>query len=207
MAARWSLAVALALAFAAPFAAPARAMQFKLLDTPDGRTTLVARGVIVPGDFIRLIGFVDTVAKAQQMALLVVDSPGGVVHEAGKMAVTIHNMGMPVAVAKGGLCASACVMLFAASPRRLVGDGARVGVHRASFFGTENKESKYATDSMAVHFENYGVPGSIIAKVRATPPNGIAWLDEADLLAMHATIYGSRDERRLARHEEATAPR
>jgi hypothetical protein len=199
MAATGSLA--LALAFSALLAAPAQAMQFKLLDTPDGRTTLVARGIIVPGDFTRLIGFVDTVPKAQRLALLVVDSPGGVVQEAGKMAVTIHNMGMPVAVAKRGLCASACVLLFAASPRRLVGFGARVGVHRASFFGGENKESKYATDSMAVHFENYGVPESIIAKVRATPPDGIAWLSDSDLRAMQATIYGAGDEAREARAE------
>jgi hypothetical protein len=193
MAAAWSLVMVLA--FATLFAAPAQAMQFKLIDTPDGRSLLVASGVIVPGDFTKLIGFVDTVPKAQRLALLVVDSPGGVVQEAGKMAVTIHNMGMPVAVAKRGLCASACVMLFAASPRRLVGYGARVGVHRASFYGGENKESHYATDSMAVHFENYGVPASIIAKVRATPPDGIAWLSDDDLLAMKATFYGPGDER------------
>ncbi len=188
MAPAWSLVVAVALAL---LAAPAQAMQFKLLDGPDGRTLLVARGMIVPGDFSALLGFVDTVPKAQRLALLVVDSPGGVVHEAGKMAVTIHNMGMPVAVAKGGICASACTLLFAASPQRLVGEGSRIGVHRASFFGGENKESRYATDSMAVHFENYGVPESIIAKVRATPPDGIAWLDTDDLQAMHATLYGA----------------
>lgn len=189
------LLVALALLAAG---GPARAMQFKLIAGPDDQTTLVARGMILPGDFSQLIGFLDTLAKAQRMALLVVDSPGGLVHEAGKMAVTIHNIGLPVAVARGGICASACTLLFAAAPRRLVGEGARIGVHRASLYGTENRDSRYATDGIAVHFENYGVPESIIEKVRATPPDGIAWLNEADLLAMHATIYGLRDGARFA---------
>ncbi len=179
-------------------AAPARAMQFKLLEGPDDRTTLLARGMIMPGDFSQLIGFVDTMPKARRMALLVVDSPGGLVHEAGKMAVTIRNMGLPVAVARGGVCASACALLFAAAPRRLVGEGARIGVHRASLFGSENRDSRYATDGIAVHFENYGVPGSIIEKMRATPPDGIAWLDAADLEALHAIVYGPGADARRA---------
>ena len=183
-----SRALGLLVTFALMAAAPARAMQFKLIDGPDDQTTLVARGMIVPGDFSQLIGFLDTVPKVRRMALIVVDSPGGVVHEAGKMAVTIHNMGMPVAVAHGGLCASACTLLFAAAPRRLVGEGARIGVHRASYFGTENRDSRDATNGMVVHFENYGVPQSIIDKIRATPPNGIAWLNDADLRAMGATL-------------------
>jgi len=170
-------------------AAPATAMDFKLIQQPNGHTMLQGRGPIVPGDFHRLLEYVNTMEKIQHMDMLVFDSPGGFVDEAERMAYTIHNVGLPVTIGKGNLCVSACVLLFAAAPSRTAAAGALIGVHRAANFkGQENQATLGATDGMTVHYELYGVPPPIIAKMRGTPPGGITWLTREDLALMHVTV-------------------
>jgi len=186
--ARVRLGVVLALV-AGLAVAPARAMEFKLVQLPNGHTSLQGSGAIVPGDFHRLLGYVDTMEKIHQMDMLVFDSPGGFVNEAERMAYTIHNVGLPVTIGKGNFCVSACVLLFAAAPNRTAAAGALIGVHRAATLkGQENKATLGATDGMTVHYELYGVPVSIIAKMRDTPPGGITWLTREDLSLMRVAI-------------------
>lgn len=179
-------AIWLAVAFAVAFGAsrPAAALDYNQIDEPDGRITLEARGIIMPGDFHRLLKFLDTMAKVQRMKMLLIDSPGGFVNEAEKMAVTINNIGLPVAVPGGATCASACVLLLAAAPHRQAGEGARIGVHRASSLGKETRGSLGATDGMTIHFEAYGMPRPLIEKMRATPPGTMTWLTPEDLALM-----------------------
>jgi hypothetical protein len=193
---RWRMAgFGLLATLSAAALAPGRAdaMTFSLDSQADGRTVLSASGPILPGDFGQLIRFLDTMDKVKRMARLVIDSPGGFVNEAEKMAVTIHNIGLPVAVPEGATCASACVLLLAAAPQRSAGEGARIGVHRASFFGQENRATLGATDGMVIHYEIYGVPRPIVEKMRATPPGGVTWLTEEDLAKMRIAAYHSED--------------
>ena len=170
----------------------ARAMQFSPVELADGRRAIEASGQVVVGDFHRLLAFCDTVDKAGRLAGLIVDSPGGNVLEAEKMAGTIRDMGLPVAVAGGGRCASACFLLFAASPSRLAGPGARIGVHRASLAGEETAGSLGATDGMAVQIAHFGVPAEIVAKMTRTAPGGVTWLTAADMAAMHVAVGSAR---------------
>ncbi len=186
MMARW---LALALCVALSAVRPAAALNYELVEQPDGSTMLKARGVIGPGDFHTFVVFLNTMVKVQRMKLLLIDSPGGFVNEAEKMAVTIHNVGLPVAVAANGTCVSACVLLFAAAPRRHAGEGAKIGVHRASLFGKEDRGSLGATDGMTIHYEAYGMPKKVIDKMRGTAPGGVTWLTAEDLAAMQVTPY------------------
>ena len=168
---------------------PAGAMDFKLVEQPNGHTTLQGRGPILPGDSRRFTGFVNTLEKIRRMDMLVFDSPGGFVDEAERMAYTIHNIGLPVTIGKGSFCVSACVLLFAAAQRRAAASGAMIGVHRASLGGSETKSTLDATDGMVANCEFYGVPAAIIAKMRNTPPGGVTWLTHEDLALMHVEIY------------------
>ncbi len=168
---------------------PAAAMNFAQIDMPGGQAMLEATGPILPGDFQRLLSYVDTLEKVRHLAGLVVNSPGGVVTEAEKMAGTVHDIGLPVAVASRSRCASACVLIFTAAPRRAVAQDARIGVHRASFAGAESGLSRDATDGMVLECESFGMPRAVVDKMRATPPGGITWLTPADLAAMHVAVY------------------
>jgi hypothetical protein len=177
------------LALLAAGASPAGAMTFKLQELPDGRAALTARGPILSGDAQRMFEYVKTLDKIRHIAVVVVDSPGGVVDEAEQMALLIHNVGLPVAVGGDATCGSACVLLFAAAPRRAAAAGAMIGVHRASLGGSETKSTLDATDGMVANCEFYGVPAAIIAKIRNTPPGGVTWLTHEDLALMHVEIY------------------
>ncbi len=163
-------------------------MQFTLLEISDNRTIIDARGPVVQGDFHRLLEFCDTIDKAGRLAGIIVDSPGGNVLEAEKMSGTIRDMRLSVAVAAGGRCASACFLMFAAAPYRIAGEGARIGVHRASLAGEETAGSLGATDGMAVEIEHYGVPPAIVAKMKQTAPGGVTWLTASDMASMHVVI-------------------
>ena len=175
---------------------PAGAMDFKLVEQPNGHTTLQGRGPILPGDSRRFTGFVNTLEKIRRMDMLVFDSPGGFVDEAERMAYTIHNIGLPVTIGKGSFCVSACVLLFAAAPNRIAAAGALIGVHRAATLkGQETKASLGATDGMTVHYELYGVPAPIIGKMRTTPPGGITWLTREDLALLRVVVEPPTAER------------
>ncbi len=166
----------------------AQAMQFTLREVPGNRTVIDATGPVVPGDFHRLLAFCDTIDKAERLAGLIVDSPGGSVLEAEKMAGAIRDMQLSVAVAAHGKCASACFLMFAAAPYRLAGAGARIGVHRASLAGEETAGSMGATDGMAVQIAHFGVPPAIVAKMTQTGPGGVTWLTPADMASMHVVV-------------------
>jgi hypothetical protein len=195
----WRLILLLAV-LAAPLlvSRAAAAMSFTEVPLPEGRVLLRAKGLFLFGDDRTFIRHVDTLDKIRRLAVLEIDSPGGFIDVAERIAVTVHNVGIPVAVPARGLCASACVIVLAAAPQRSAGTGARIGVHRASMIQRdlklhENGRSAGYTDSMALHFEIYGVPRSIIEKMNATAADTLAWLDRRDLAAMHVGAYWAPD--------------
>jgi hypothetical protein len=178
----------------------AAAMEFHLVPLVNGSTLLRAHGPILFGDDRQFIRYIDTIEKIRHLAVFEIDSPGGFIDVAERIAVTVHNVGIPVAVPSRGICASACAIIFAAAPHRAAAAGARIGVHRASMFDHnlklhETVRTAGYNDSMALHFEIYGVPGSIIDKMNATAASGVAWLDRKDLAAMHVTSYWAPDAR------------
>ena len=162
-------------------------MQFTLLELPNHRTAIAARGVVVPGDFHRLLAFCDSIDNVRRIAGLVIDSPGGSVLEAEKIAGAVRDMALTVAVPDAATCASACFLIFAASPDRIAAPDAHIGVHRASLAGHETPGSLAATDGMQVAIQHWGVPASVVTKMTGTAAGGVTWLSKSDLAAMHVT--------------------
>jgi hypothetical protein len=77
------------------------------------------------------------------------------------------------------------LLAFSAGEPKFAGSAARIGVHKASDKGgAETKASGAATVLMARFARELGVPSSIIARMIATPPQQIAWLEPRDLHAM-----------------------
>lgn len=145
---------------------------------------LLIQGEIVSGDSARLITALAT-AEARytdhRMRAIALDSPGGNVVEAAKMAFIIHSRGFVTAVPKGAVCASACVLLFAAGSRKIVSAGAALGVHGAAIGSRQTEGALAVTTLLAKALAAYGTPASVIGRMAVTPPDQVAWLTAAEI--------------------------
>jgi hypothetical protein len=136
----------------------------------------------------RLTAYVQSLSpndRGDRVVGFVVDSPGGDLNEAAKIADFIHRLGLSVAVPNGSECASACFLLFAAAPRRFAGPDAHIGVHRVSHgVGQDDLIDKGWTTVSGEVLAQYGVPPAIIGKMVQTAPDSIEWLTPTDLASM-----------------------
>ncbi len=165
------------------------AFQFERAPIKDNAVALILRGPIVAGDFERLRSFVGTLPREDRIVGLFVDSPGGSVFEAERFARFIAAAKLTVAVADNSQCASACFLLFAASPRRFAGATALIGVHSASEDGQETLASMGVTTVMARDAAGYGVPPSVISRMIQATPGRMEWLTPSDFKQMGVTVF------------------
>ena len=167
----------------------ANAMQYESVQMPSSDTLLVARGPIVPGDLERLTRAMTAPSGSRAPVALALDSPGGNVLEAKRMVTAIRERRLTVVLPSGAKCASACFLLFAASPRRIAANDAVVGVHSASVNGGETDMTLAVTTLMARDADDLGVPPAILGKMVRTAPGKMEWLDRDDLISMRVTLY------------------
>src|SRR5580704_5576032 len=113
-------------------AGTAAAMQFQQGTTKDGDYFISAEGEIHDGDLRQFQRALDAVPAGKRLAGVLLDSPGGDLREGARIAEQIHDSRLMVLVTSHGTCASACFLMLAASPRRIAGVNALVGVHSAS---------------------------------------------------------------------------
>lgn len=155
-----------------------------------GTVEIQLRGSIVWGDapkFVGLIGELEGAGRA--IGNVSLESPGGAVMEAMKIAAEVRRRRLATGVPRGGMCASACFLIFAAGQGKIVQEGAQVGVHGASFEGRETDLSARITIEMAREASRLGVPYSIIGRMAITPPDEMVWLTRDELATM-AGPYG-----------------
>ncbi|MGD0107390.1 MAG: ATP-dependent Clp protease proteolytic subunit [Rhodopila sp.] len=162
----------------------ASAMVFKVI-APDGeRPALSMSGEILPGDTARVLPLFIRLSEGDIAPRLFLNSPGGNILEATQLANVIHEARMPVFVQAGDMCASACFLLFAASPSRHAAPDAMIGVHSASFDGNENGASLMLDTAMARKARAFGVPPDVIGRMVTTAPSEMAWLTSDELREM-----------------------
>jgi uncharacterized protein len=166
------------------FSSGADALQFARLPLDPPSVLIQARGEIFPGDADRLAAFLQSLSANDRVTGFVVDSLGGNVSEALKIADFINKSGLTVAVPSGGECASACFLLFAAAPHRFAGANAQIGVHRANEEGQDDWNSMATTTYVGQVLSQYGVPPAIIGRMVQTAPSSMEWLTPTDLASM-----------------------
>jgi hypothetical protein len=169
------------------------AMQFERVEVANGEVMISGRGPIVRGDGARLERALATVAPAEQLLGLALDSPGGTVMDGADMARIIHDQRLAVVIPTNSKCTSACILMLAAAPRRLVAENALVGVHGASDDGKDTEVAMAMTTAMARAAAELGVPPAIIGKMVETVPSRVEWLTHADLNSMGVIIYDDVD--------------
>jgi hypothetical protein len=163
----------------------AQAMQFLTVPTGDPDQVIVeAVGEIIRGDFDRLLTRLNSLPARVQVIGFSLDSPGGNIIEAERIANGIRRSKAPVVVLGQAKCVSACFLIFAAAARKFAEPSALIGVHSASFGGTENATSMALTTAMARDAAEYGVPPGIIGKMVTTTPGQLEWLTQGDLISM-----------------------
>lgn len=178
--------VALLAAFC-PFSACAMDFELNAIPGSNDARVLSMLGRIVPGDFSRLADFEK---PHPTFGRVILNSEGGNVFEAVRLAELIHGEGDVVIVPDGAVCVSACFLLFAAGRNRVAGPTASIGVHSVSVSvnGDETPAALGLTTSLARVAAAYGVPPSIIRKLVTTPPGRITWLSRADLTSMGVKV-------------------
>jgi hypothetical protein len=145
--------------------------------SPDGRR-LRLQGPVGMGDAGRLRTLL---TQSSQLRVLELDSPGGRLKEAERIAALLHERAPQVRVT--GPCESACTLLFmAGSPRRMMPAG-RLGFHRASA-GTFNPLlDELANRELASIYRQAGVPDDYIKQTLNTPSWRMWYPQTTDLVA------------------------
>jgi len=164
-------------------------MQFSQEAASPTELFLVGRGPIIAGDAERLSKALALVPAGTRILALALDSPGGLVTEGEQLSNLIRARSLPVVIAADRQCVSACFLLFAAAPRKIVAANALVGVHSASENGQENETTMAVSVQMARIATALGVPSSIVGKMVSTRPGSVAWLTPADFTAIGAKTY------------------
>lgn len=171
-------------------ALPTRAMEFTDMRVDNGLVIIAATGEIQLGDSDRLMSVLVRL-PAKEAHVLALNSPGGNIVASQSLAATIKQARLGVFVGNAGTCASACFILYAAGPTKFYMPGAKVGVHSAIGGAFETPASMAMTTVMARTVSEMGVPDAIVGRMIRTPPGGISWLSEAELVSMGAINLGA----------------
>jgi hypothetical protein len=184
--------IALAIVISCAIPSAASAATFKSVATKDGKTIVLLSGEISEGDADTLKASIKAANDAGKLVSgLRLNSPGGNLLEALKLANAVQFAKVATNVAGNATCASACFLVYAAGATKFANYTAQVGVHGASDKqGEETLASGAATVSMARAAKDLGVPPAIIGRMVVTPPNEMVWLTPQDLLSMGTTMVG-----------------
>jgi hypothetical protein len=183
---------ALALATIFHLVASAHAASLSTVTLKDGKVTVHLSGEILLGDADELTKIIKLANDGGRIVSGIrLNSPGGNISEAAKLAEIIRYGKIGTVVAAGATCASACFVIFAGGTSKYASYSASVGVHGASDAeGRETIEAGGATVLMARALKELGVPEAILGKMVVTPPSSMVWLTPDDLRSIGTTMTG-----------------
>lgn len=165
-------------------------------------------GAIQSGDAERFAVLASQAYYGLVVSNVEIDSLGGDLNEALRLASLIDGMKLRLTVKKGGLCVSACFFLYVAAYDRTAwyvrDDGVLpheqerkakhpaqiygyVGVHRPYFATSEISSSSSVVkqedlmSKVRKYLAEKGVPQSLIDTMMSRPSNDVYWLKEKDL--------------------------
>lgn len=158
----------------------------------DTKTRLVMSGPIVAGDAERFRAFVVAHPPARDMGAILLDSPGGSIAEAIRLAEIMKEMLASVIVFPPAKCVSACFFLYvgAASRDAVTGAGGGIAIHRPYVAPAKQREIG-AAESAATANAGYAVarrwlqeqlvPQELVDKMFSYPSHAAYWLTSEDL--------------------------
>lgn len=141
--------------------------------------------------------FHDAMDRHPGARTIVLDSPGGLVEDALDLADEVRSRRLHARIE--GMCASACVAVWAASPYREMSATSVVGVHRqrfdirlpSEFLAKAGAESSVRYDDF---LRSAGFDEATIRKGNQTPPSEVYWLNPVQLGAAGAKLVVVGDD-------------
>ena len=152
---------------------------------------LEATGTITPGTAERFQSEIDK--RGDYVKTVVLNSPGGSVQDALKMARLIHDKRLGTLVEKGGYCASSCPLVFAGGITRTAEKGASIGVHQvialpvagAALAEADDRASFNLAQEISAecqrHLVEMGVDPRVWIHAMETPPDKIFYFTNEEL--------------------------
>jgi hypothetical protein len=166
----------------APNARLRERMTFELAS--DGR--LLATGAIASGSATAFAAEIDK--RGSYVKTVVLESPGGSVHDALAMGRLIRKKGFATEVPAGKYCASSCPLVFAGGVDRRAGKGAAIGVHQISAIGQVQADEMAAAQRMSAMCQKYlrdmGVDLGVWLHAMETPKTSLYYFKPAELRAL-----------------------
>lgn len=160
-------------------AGPVEAAELRFDAGPGGALKLT--GEIRPGDSKKLLSIVrNQPVEFMRASSIRLDSPGGSVTEALKLADLIEKSGLMATVESGDTCASACFLLFVSSQFRWRANDATVLIHRPYLANTRTDVAGYNSDlkfhqqsvaEMRNFLEERAIPSMLIDMMMNYPSN------------------------------------
>lgn len=149
------------------------AAEFSLFSRSGG---MEISGEIKTGDYARLLDFLRSSTKNQSHFLnnVVLDSPGGNVIEAMKIANLMEKNYAQVFVLDGARCFSSCFILWASASVRTIIKSGKLGVHRITLsqYGGNLSKAERSLAPVSQGVESYllkvGIPRRIVDKMNET---------------------------------------
>ena len=152
--------------------------------TEGDQTGLSLRGVIAPGDGLRIM----TELRNAKPDFVSLDSPGGSVSDALAIGRVLRETGAATKLESGTICLSACPYIFVGGTDRTVDENARFGVHQHSFGESTILPAFLATEDIQRgqaevldHLVAMGVDLRLMGPAMATPADEIYILTAAEL--------------------------
>lgn len=176
-------------------AANANAAQLSFQRDKDSALILVIEGEIRKGDDSKFIELIRADVNSYYSASRIhINSPGGDVEAAMKLAKLIEESGMNLRVDDGSICASACFLLYVSAPLRMARPGSRLIVHRPYYdmsntHGSTQAQSAVAYQEAILSMRDYlvsrAVSGHLIDKMMQMPSSQGYALSIEDLVSLN----------------------
>ncbi|MEY4761346.1 MAG: hypothetical protein RLZZ200_1202 [Pseudomonadota bacterium] len=166
----------------------------------DAVSTVLLSGNIEIGDAEKFVAAVFSKGIYKVPVEIFLNSTGGNIEEARKIALIVHAARMQVSVEntyalqeqatsfEPFVCASSCFLIYAAGENRTAFSGyGKVGIHRPYFRNGLESTSKEASllsgahDEISALLRQYGTPTRLVEKMISVPSNQIYWLTDSDL--------------------------
>jgi len=148
-----------------------------------------ASGDIEKDEAKRFIAWVEQSYRqwnGRKATAIVFNSRGGIIAGGVEMGLVVADFHMTTGVAPGGICASSCVMAWAAGALKSAASDSQIGVHMAREMGGDP-----AIDSTILNIkwlQKTGAPKSVIVGAMSTKPDDIYWLSQDELIAWGVRI-------------------
>ncbi|MBC3917669.1 ATP-dependent Clp protease proteolytic subunit [Undibacterium sp. CY18W] len=125
--------------------------------------------------------FAAELAKAGQIKFIVLNSQGGRLLEADKIASMVSERKLDTYVE--GVCVSACTYVFLAGRDRAATVNAKIGFHQPSFPGLEGAALIAATNNMLNKYRSINLPESFVTKIGQTPASNMWYPSREEMIA------------------------